>query len=330
MSVVKIACGLIAMAAIVYGLLWLMSIKQYDVTYGISFSKQHATSLGLDWKEVYKEMLADLKPSVIRISADWDEVEQTQGVFMFDDVDFMMDEAARAGTTVTLAFGQKTPRWPECHIPSWVTSTVTMDMVTPYIRAVVERYKTHEALALWQVENEPFIAFPFGECDLFSKEIVRDEISLVRSLNTDHKIIVTDSGELSDWYRASRAGDVFGTTLYRVVRTPKDTIVRYRWLPAGFYKAKAAVMRIDKDAFFVAELQAEPWFAAGGNPNNTPIAVQEETMSLEQLTHQLWYVERIGASRAYLWGVEWWYLMKHTYGDARYWEFIKEKINPSG
>ena len=66
-----------------------------------------------------------------------------------------------------------------------------------YVNTVVERYKNHEALEIWQVENEPFIRFRFGECNNFDKEATLEEIDLVRSIDDKHKILITDSGELS-------------------------------------------------------------------------------------------------------------------------------------
>lgn len=304
----------------------LLSKTRYDVAYGISFNQNHASDLGLDWRKVYVDMLSELKPPYIRVAAMWSEVEPVEDEFNFDNVDFMMDKAHEYGAKVILVVGQKAPRWPECHIPSWVEveEATQLDLFS-YVEKVVERYKTHPALELWQVENEPFITFKFGKCKKYEKEATYDEIALVKKLDPDHKVIVTDSGELSTWRRSSKAGDVFGSTLYRIVHTPGGRTFSYGWLPAGFYRVKARMWGRGYDEFYISELQAEPWFT-DGNPWTTPIGVQEKTMNPERLAKHFDYVERVGASRAYLWGVEWWYFMKEYKQDARYWEAVKQKI----
>jgi hypothetical protein len=308
---------------------WLFSFKKFDVDYGISFNQNHASSLGLDWRETYKAMLVDLQPKHLRIAAMWSEVEKVKYEYDFADVDFMMDEAEKAGSKVILVIGQKAPRWPECHVPGWVgsyTSGEAADHLRIYVRAAVRRYKNHPALEIWQVENEAFIPFEFGDCHGFRKELIYDEINIVRDLDPDRKIIITDSGELSTWADAGKLGDLFGTTMYRIVRTPSGGIFTYDWLPAGFYRLKSFFMtKRGYEEFFVSELQAEPWFTDAG-AENTPVEEQEKTMNPERLEKHMDYAEHVGASRVYLWGVEWWYWMKEKNSDARYWELIKNRI----
>ncbi len=325
----KIFLNVLLIIVIILVLLWLIfwmySHKTYDVEYGISFNQNHATSLGLEWKDVYRDMLTELQPEFIRIAAMWKEVEPVHGEFDFVDVDFMMEEAAAHGTKVLLVVGQKAPRWPECHVPEWIVGYTKQDAkkdVLAYVETVVERYKDHPALELWQVENEAFIHFKFGECEGFNRDVVPEEIALVRSLDTEHEIVMTDSGELSTWRKPSKLGDKFGTTLYRIVQTPSGTTFSYSWLPAGFYRIKAALLGITYENFFVAELQAEPWFT-NSNPIDTSTEKMEETMNPERFQAHLQYASRVGASRVYLWGVEWWYVMKEVHDDARYWDIAK-------
>lgn len=324
-----IIIAILGVVFFLYGLFWLFSFKEYPVEFGISFNQNHATSLELDWKQVYTEMLEDLKPKYIRIAAMWSEVEAVKGEFNFSDVDWMMDKARDEGVKVTLVVGQKAPRWPECHVPLWTSNLSDSDYkenLLNYTKEVVERYKEHPALEIWQVENEPFIRFRFGECEGFRVELTYDEIDLVRSLDDEHKIMVTDSGELSTWRRASRAGDIFGTTLYRVVRKPSGGIFTYDWMPAGFYRIKSFFWGEKLDSFYISELQAEPWFT-NSNPLNTSIEVQEETINIGRLQKNINFAGRVGASRVYLWGVEWWFWMKDEVKDGKYWEEVKRVMN---
>lgn len=313
---------------VIYLLLWLLSLKQYPVQFGISFNQNHAASLGLDWQAVYTDMLETLQPKDIRIAAMWSEVEPAQGEYDFSKVDWMMDKAAAANTSVTLVIGQKAPRWPECHVPDWVNPQESVEVeeaLYDYVSTTIHRYKDHPALGMWQVENEAFIQFQFGECDGFLSNAIYQEIDMVRAFDPERDVLVTDSGELGLWTKAGKAGDVFGTTLYRVVRTPNGFIMTYDWVPAAFYRYKAALLGIKRDRFIVAELQAEPWFN-DSDPTNTRIEEMEQTMTPERMQQHIEYTERIGVSEAYLWGVEWRYYMRQVHGDARYWDIAKEAI----
>ena len=314
---------LIIFVALFISLVWLNS-RTYPVTYGISFNQNHAVSLGLDWKNTYISMLEELRPAYIRIAAMWSEVEREKGVYDFTDVDWMMTLAEQHGTQVTLVVGQKAPRWPECHIPAWLDRDdyQSREYLFDYISAVVQRYSNHPALEIWQVENEPFIHFKFGECAGYRSDFVQDEIALVKKIDKNHPVLITDSGELSTWRVSSRAGDYFGTTLYRIVRMPNGRIWTYDWLPAVTYRIKAALWGRDIQTMFVSELQAEPWFTDAG-AEHTSVEEQEKTMNPERLEKHLQFVTHIGVPRAYLWGVEWWDFMRKKQGDERYWELIK-------
>ncbi len=317
---------LIAIVVVVYRG-WQASRVVYPVEYGVSFHIGYTEWLGLNWRDTYRAMLRELSPKYIRIAAEWNAVEKKEGEFDFTDVDWMMDEAAKARARVTLVIGQKSPRWPECYIPSWWQSDGDRaeEQLHTYIRTVVERYKHHPAMEFWQVENEPYILFNFGACSEYQKDFLPKEIALVQSLDSEHKTIVTDSGELSTWRKASVAGDYFGTTVYRVVRDKKERIWSYRWLPSVVYTWRAALWGRDLNTFFVSELQAEPWFG-GAHPADMPIETQEETMNPERLVEHMDFVTHIGVPRAYLWGVEWWYWMKEIKGDGRYWDVVKKRI----
>ncbi|MFA4931278.1 MAG: hypothetical protein WC570_05445 [Patescibacteria group bacterium] len=50
-------------------------------------------------------------------------------------------------------------------------------------------------------------------------------------------------------------------------------------------------------------------------------------MNLDRLEKNFDYASRVGFSRAYLWGVEWWYWMKETNNDPSFWEAVKTKLS---
>ncbi len=316
----------IGLLAIAYAGLWYLNTRVYPIEYGISFSHPYATSLGLDWKKTYLAIVNELQPKYLRIGVEWNEVEPEPGKFNFANIDFMLAEAAKNKTKVVLAVGQKVPRWPECYFPAWFANSENKEAaIFNYLTTTVERYKNHPALELWQVENEPYIPFDFGVCHDFNPQLVAQEIELVRKLDSQHKILVTDSGELSTWRKAMNAGDLFGTTLYRTVSGPMGWYFNYDWVPASFYYVKAKLFNRPLTEMFVAELQAEPWFAGTG-PLNTPASESEKTMNPERLQKHFDLVKHTGMSRAYVWGAEWWYLMKEKNNDARYWDVAEKNF----
>ncbi len=182
-----------------------------DVTYGVTFSHLYAEYLNGEWEETYGAILTDLDVDHLRIPVQWSEVEREQGELDFSVFDQMMDTAAKNDVEVTLVIGYKVPRWPECFIPDWaeyLPSEERRVASLAFFSQVVERYEEHEALARWQVENEPF--FFFGECPTPDPARVEETIALVRELDPTHPIQQTTSGEQSLWAFAATRADIVG------------------------------------------------------------------------------------------------------------------------
>ncbi|NCB50223.1 MAG: hypothetical protein EOM53_06095 [Alphaproteobacteria bacterium] len=91
-----------------------------NITWGVNFSQKQALDLSLEPKEIYIDMLDNLKVRNIKIAMHWDLIEKTQDSFDMEDFDFYMEEAKKRDAKVILAIGIKTPRWPEYHMPSWL------------------------------------------------------------------------------------------------------------------------------------------------------------------------------------------------------------------
>lgn len=297
-----------------------------EIIYGVSFNTEYSYYLGLDPKKVLETILDDWKFRYLRLTAQWNQIEPQQGQYNWQDLDWSMDMAATKGAKVLLAVGYKTPRWPECHLPAWADMDVEKNRADrqEYIRQVIERYKSHPALEIWQVENEPFLAF--GNCQKFSPQDLQEEIELVKSIDSSHLIITTDSGELSLWHRTAKVTDLFGTTMYRVVWNKFIGYFSYDWLmPAFVYRAKLWFNNRDINTAYITELQAEPWI-----PNkaltDTPLPEQFKSMNLSRLKKNLDFASKTGMPRAYLWGAEWWYWLE-TKGEKDIPNIIKSLNN---
>jgi len=301
-------------------------LPQDEVNFGTTFSNYYAEELGLDWKETYLAILDDLGVKDLRVVAYWREIEPEQGETNYDSLDFEIEEASKRNVELIVSIGQKVPRWPECHIPDWAKESSIENRekaVLTHIERTVNRYKEVEAIKYWQVENEPFLA-GFGDCPPFDKDFLDEEIALVKSLD-QRPILMTDSGELGDWVRARRRGDVFGTTMYRDVWFKRTIRFRYP-LPPTWFKFKDLTSRVfagDNYAkkVIVIEMQAEAW---GRDPiPYITLEQQLKYMDFETFKENIAYSKRAGFPDIYLWGVEWWYYLKTAQDIPEFWQHAR-------
>lgn len=299
------------------------------ISYGVSFSVPYAEELGLDWKEVYRAMLDDLGVKRLRLPAYWPMVEPKKGTYEWSELDFEIGEARARGATVILAVGKRLPRWPECHVPAWarvgeggegLSPSEQKEALRAYIRAVVERYKDNPAIVMWQVENEPYLrVFAKDQCGALDEAFLKEEIALVRSLDSARPILLTDSGNLGTWVGAYPRGDVFGTSVYLYFWNP--TLGAFRTvLPAAYYRVKANLMRLlfGSKPVILSELSLEPWLAA--SINDVSLDEQLSRMNIEKFNEVVQYARATNFDTQYLWGVEWWYYMKTKQRHPEFWD----------
>lgn len=289
--------------------------------WGVTFSTKICDEIGLSWKEVYQEILDDLQVKKIRIPIYWDEIEVKDNEFDFSKYDYIFNEGKKRNVKFIANIGWRLPRWPECHSPKWVSSLdvseikeQTLDMLKP----VVEHFKDRSEIIVWQVENEPLLN-SFGICPDGDEKFLKKEVELVRSLDK-RPILITASGELSSWKKEWDMGDIFGTTMYRVVWNPLLGYFRYP-LPAWFYKFKASFLKLKPENMIISELQAEPWVPKG-TLADLKSSESNKSFDLEQFKANLQYAINSDLNECYLWGVEWWYL-QNINDNHKYWNLAK-------
>lgn len=300
-----------------------------ELTYGATFSKKQALSLGLDWQKLYLEALDDLNIKHFRIPAYWDEIEATKGEYNYTDLDWQIVEAEKRGAQVILAIGGRLPRWPECHMPDWTNNLEKENRekaTFKYLKKTVERYKNNKSIYAWQIENEYFLA-GFGECQNFGTDFLDAEITLVKKLDPEKPIVITDSGELSLWVPAAKRADIFGTSLY--LNTYSGFLKKYIHYPItpGFFhfKKNIASLFANPKKWIVIELQAEPW---GPIPyQNMSDKERSRTMDLEKFRNIIEFSRKAGFKEFYLWGLEWWSWEKEKNNNPLLWEEAKKIFN---
>lgn len=323
---IYITLGLIILLFAIYQLVSYRE-KPEEIKYGISYNVPYAQELGLDWRQVYIDMMDDLGVKRFRLAAHWDLVEPEKDVYDFTYLDFQLEEARKRDVEVILGVGRRLPRWPECHVPEWaqmMSDEYWQEELLEYIELVVERYKGYENIIMWQIENEPFLeVFAYEHCGDLDQDFLDEEIALVKSLDDSREILLTDSGNIGRWTEAYSRADIFGTSVYIYFWNPY--VGKFRTiLPPSFYRAKANLMELihgEKDTMLI-ELSLEPWLI---QPLvKTDLETQFEMMDLERMQNIIDYAAETHFEYQYLWGGEWWYWLKEKHGIDMMWEFGKE------
>ncbi|MBI2462898.1 MAG: hypothetical protein HYV65_01535 [Candidatus Spechtbacteria bacterium] len=313
--------GVLAVFIFISGYLFLGIAKPAEkITWGVTFGQSQAKDLGLDWKETYMALLDDMRVRNFRLPVYWDELEPQKDEYDFAPWDFQLQELKKRDGKAILVIGFKLPRWPECRFPSWyqgLSEEEKSARLFKMLRVVVMHYKNDPTIWAWQVENESLLRF--GVCPSRDKELLDDELYLVRELDPSRPIIVSDTGENSFWIEAGQRANIIGSTLYRVIHNPTLGYVHYPYPPVMYYRKMLwARWLFPLDDVIFSEVQAEPWVV---QPPISRYSLQDQykTMSPDMLADNIAYVRQTGFDTAYLWGAEWWYWTKVKGGDDKVW-----------
>jgi len=300
-----------------------------NITWGIDFSQMQAEALKLNWKEAYLAIINDLGVKNIKLHTQWNWIEGKKGEYYFGDTDWQLLQAKNNQVKIIYVLGIKTGRWPECHTPSWASALSKKEQqqkILDYIKEAVVRYKNNDAIAYWQVENEPF--FKFGECpDWYYQDdsFLKSEVELVKSLDPLRQIIVSDSGEQSSWLRAGKIADIVGITMYREVWAHITDSWGFNFKsflrPVTYWRKALLVQKIFGKKVMCIELQAEPWTSKPFY--GVSLEEQARTMNLDLFKKNVAYARQTGLDTFYFWGVEWWYWMKSEQNRPDIWNEAK-------
>ena len=285
---------------------------------------------------------------LVRLSAQWDEVQPARDRYDLSLVEALLDAAYQRGATVSLSVGMKAQRHPEYHIPAWARDgldlpegTVVSDV--PELRAlaldmvdqVVRRLAGHPALDSWGAENEGLIASGRSDDWRLSREYLQQVVSTIDRADPARLPIVINHAQhfVMDkrWQQALEDADVLGQSMYPrrnvdlLSWTVQVNIMELGWLMPN-YAHQAAEARDRGKQFWVTELQAEPWTDYDARLI-TP-SEPSENLSPEKFRQNIGYARRSGAERVYLWGAEWWLYQAEFFGDRRWLEVARDASAP--
>ncbi len=305
------------------------SNRNQPTTFGVSFSIKQAREFGVDPKAALAALMTDMNIKDFRLMSYWDEIEKTPGTYDFSDLDWQFALADSYGAHVSLAIGLRQPRWPECHEPDWTKSLQHdewRDRLNKFIGAVVNRYKYHQSLVSYQLENEFFIQ-AFGTCTDFDRERLESEYRIVKNLDDNHPIILNLSHNVFGLPIRQPEPDEYGISIYRRVYST-DYIHGYVTypIPAWYFALRAAwINAFSGRDLIVHEYQLEPW----GPEATVKLSKEEQDKSLpsSDIEGRIGYIKVTGIKQVYLWGGEWLYWRKTVQNDPSVWYAVKAAIN---
>lgn len=300
--------------------------------YGVSFSVKYAEELGVDWRDNFTALLDDMELRHFRLMSYWDEHEPEKGVYVFDDLDWQMEEAHKRGAKVSLALGMRQPRWPECHKPNWyndLNKKQQDEALFDFVEVVVERYKDHPALLSYQLENEAVNTW-FGECTAedIDKQRLIDEFQHVKQLDPNTPVWMSLSDQHGPPLREP-VPDRYGYSVYRTVYNDKTGPFKFYLTyptPVWYHKLRAQWIELVHDRnIFIHELQLEPWGPVG--TAWLDVEEQDKSMDVDQIRTNVNFARKIGTPLIYTWGGEWWYWRMTEHNDPSIWEAVREEFN---
>ncbi|MCA9332747.1 beta-galactosidase [Candidatus Saccharibacteria bacterium] len=304
--------------------------RHQPIEMGVTFIPKYARYYDLDPKETLQAIFDDLNFKYVRLVSYWSEGEAEQGKYDFSQLDWQFDMAKSRGVKVSLSIGLRQPRWPECHMPTWAEKMQKSEWepkLKDYISAVVNRYKDNPALGSYQLENEYFLK-AFGICPDFTRQRLVDEYNLVKTIDTEHPVIVSMSNNAIGTPIYAPTPDYWAISVYKRVWDKSVTKRYFEYpIPAWYYAFRAGWTEATRGRdSFIHELQAEAWTPNDLGIKETPLSEQDKSMNAERLHDRFEYGRATGMKKVDLWGAEWWYWRKVKRNDPSLWQAAKEEV----
>lgn len=328
-----------------------------DTLLGISLRPRQLAALGLDPLSTAAELLA-YPFQVVRLSAYWRQMEPTPGAFVPDELDQLVEMAARTGKQIILAVGAvKTFGYPEFFVPDFHQAGAfregtlvraseaphLLEAACRFVTRVVERYRSHRAVIAWQVEHEALDPLGMEHSWRLAEDFVRSEVAAVRAADATRPVLLngflanSTLAAATQWLRtrdqgdslagAQRLGDLVGVDYY-----PRHALFslghyslyldgsRTPWQQRRRRRLAAAVQAQGR-RLLVSEGQAEPWEAVTTPPDPQNAAMASCLPEHLIATYNQWLAPS-GPGTARLYAYLFWgaeyWVQRRLSGDGRY------------
>ena len=319
---------------------------------GTSFTRWRAESLGLDYQRAFSR-ICGMGFGIVRLSASWREIDQ----FGYQHLDWLMEQALRAGQRVVLTVGMKALGWPEFYLPSRlepstpfsidVSRGALAEAALAFVRNTVQRYRGNPNLVCWQIENEPFNRSG-PHAWWVGRRMVLAEARLVRSLDARPVAVTTfahfnqgldhaSSHFRSKWTRrlglelpperealaVLQPDDILGLDVYRAIgwwrREQEQEVAHADEDQLDQVRRWQRIARDQRKRLWITEAQAEPW-EASSRTHAEPLSVAPTDMLRLVADFRDLAVEAV-----LLWGSEYW-LWSEQRADSRWIESASEAL----
>jgi hypothetical protein len=267
-------------------------------------------------------------------------VEREPGRYDWSSIDRQLDALHARGARAVVTIGMKAQRYPEYWLPTWLRMAANIppdafpedhplieQHLFPYLEAAARHLVAHPAVEGLQVENEPFVHFE-GHANGWHirKSFLEREIATVRATVGDVPLSVSHASWLrtdGTWHWILDHVDVLSQSVYTKRQRGPWTwlyIFPYRIGPLtpDLPAQSRAAARHGKE-LWITELQGEPFESPHVDVRAVPTH-QAASFSPRWLRANLKLARRSGATRAYLWGVEWWLYLRDQRDDGRLWQ----------
>lgn len=308
---------------------YIYSQRQQPVIWGVSFVPDYARSLGVDPRQTMDALIGDMHVRYFRLTSYWSDIEPSPGHYDFSQLDWEFQKAdAVPGTRVMLTVGLRQPRWPECHAPSWVNTSLPDSQWQPQLEAfmtkVIERYRHNPALQSYQLENEYFLR-GFGTCTNFDRQRLVSEYALLKRLDPHHPVIVGRSNNAIGFPLGAPVPDAYGISIYKRIWSPLTRHYLEYPFPAWYYGFLAGIQQLLSGRnMIIDELQAEPWTPHSLTIPQTSLSEQNKSFNAVRLQNRFRYARATGMRTIYMWGSEYWYYRKVVLRDPSVWDVARQ------
>lgn len=293
--------------------------------FGVSFSAKQCRAFGIDSSDCL-DWLIDKGFRRFRLMSYWDEIEATQGVYDFSELDRQIEQIRNANGTLTLCLGARQPRWPENHWPDWAWETnyqARTEALLHFVELVVARYKDNLTIVSYQLENEALLK-QFGKRAEVNRQRLRDEYSAVRLLDPIRPIAMSTS---TSWGIPIRKPipDMVGFSYYQRLYNAKQQRYTTAFHTPVLHRIRAwLIWLLWQRPSFIHELQLEPWGPAA--IWEMSLDEQDKSMGPEQIKRNVALGLAVKTPYIDLWGGEWWYWRTVIKGDQTTWESVRQSL----
>ncbi len=335
---------------------------------GFSFRPRQVDALGLEPRATLEALLA-YPFQIVRLGAYWDHIETEPSHFRFDELDWQLDAAERAGKRVIVCVGAvKTFGYPEFFVPAHRLPQPLREgaLVTPathgpllgaaidFITRLVERYSERSAIVAWQLEHEAVDPLGMEHSWRLEAGFVRGEVAAVRVADPTRPIVMNGflptslPVRLQQLWRTRDQGDSLDVAQQMADIVGIDYYPRHALASAGAWtlyldgsgrswnqqrrrRLFAQAQRQGRQ-LMITEGQAEPWEAVTSPPNPAGRGMYSclpERMIETYNTCISWARDEPAGLYAYLFWGAEYWIGRRNGGDPRYLQAIGRVLEQS-